>query len=283
MAYSNALQILIGELDDVDWHEQLELAKAILEAAIAQTNTTNSTGGAVTLTSADGANDAGKALRQRTTGVLASDLTVTLPAKPRIWVLTNANTGAFLTKFKVGSSELSVAQGKSVLAYSDGSTISLVSDNTIEDLSITTAKLAALAVTSAKLADGSVTTAKLAPNAVELANISAAAIASLLALVPAVPLAAVYVSPVSGYSTVTYSHSLGGVPDLVIGEAICISADQGYSVGDIVAARSSLWWNATQVGFTINAGTNYEIQNKSTGSTATLDKTKWNLKVRCWR
>ena len=78
----------------------------------------------------------------------------------------------------------------------------------------------------------------------------------------------------------SYNHGLGFVPVEVILETICLTAEFGYSIGDIVTFTSMsnganwfqipIWRNTTQVGATTASTMNWIIYAK-TGGAATLN------------
>ncbi len=274
---SPGLQLPTTALDTELWHTQLEVSKLIMDAALSGTNVITATSGTATVASADDTNDAGKAIRQQTSGALTADLTVDLPAKSRLWILTNGNSGAFTTTFKVGASTLVVSQGRTVAAYSDGTTLTPIGDFTIAAGSILTTMLADLAVTTAKLAAGAVTTAKIADANVTQVKLDPAAITAIVnTALAAGPITAGYVSPPQAFGSCTLTHGLGSMPTIIRMEFVCISADLNYSVNDRVPSNSGLWANSTQIGAAIS-GSPYAIADKSSGNVVNLNKPSWNI------
>ena len=103
---------------------------------------------------------------------------------------------------------------------------------------------------------------------------------------------AVYVSPGTTWSNsavYTYSHGLGGMPDMFTAYIECVTAEGGYSVGDRVAVPKdysyvgldyggSEYANSTQVGVTMgdNATT---IWSRTTHSNFAVTQANWRLYV----
>ena len=86
----------------------------------------------------------------------------------------------------------------------------------------------------------------------------------------------------------TASHSLGVVPASAWLEITCITAEGGYSVGDVVQTwaiwngsvfiASPLWKSATQVGIPIGAGGELYVSNKSTAVGFTPTPANWSYR-----
>lgn len=83
-----------------------------------------------------------------------------------------------------------------------------------------------------------------------------------------------------------FAHGLGKVPDRVWLELVCVTAEHGYSVGDILEVpydvntsnTRTAWKNNTQCGIGYVGGfTN--SSNKTTGAAVTLTLANWNMRV----
>lgn len=89
--------------------------------------------------------------------------------------------------------------------------------------------------------------------------------------------------PVAG-AVVAVNHLLGAAPVDAVLEIVCLAAELGYGIGDIVASPVQFnavtqelfaWINATQIGFTLAAGFVLETTNKTTGALATPTAANW--------
>lgn len=95
--------------------------------------------------------------------------------------------------------------------------------------------------------------------------------------------------PTAG-SAFTGSHSLGVVPAEAVLELTCLTAEQGYSVGDVVqpaigwngtvAVVMHVWKNTTSVGLFQGVGTVIVICNKTTGVAASPTVANWSYRFR---
>ena len=98
------------------------------------------------------------------------------------------------------------------------------------------------------------------------------------------------VTPLPGpNSFISVAHGLGYTPVNVNLELTCLTADQGYSVGDVIynpaiGASSSnygpciAWANSTNVGVGIGSGNNILITNKTTGAAVVPTLANWSYK-----
>jgi len=88
----------------------------------------------------------------------------------------------------------------------------------------------------------------------------------------------------------SFAHGLAGTPGLFLATAICISADQGYSVDDEIVFDSSppgsapspnggTWVNATTIG-SLSDSTAIKLKNKSSGTEVDGDASKWNVRLK---
>jgi hypothetical protein len=96
---------------------------------------------------------------------------------------------------------------------------------------------------------------------------------------------------ISSGGGLTLAHSLGAKPQLIRTFIVCISAEDGWSVGDEIEVYSNsqapnsrgltVYSDATNIYVRFgNDGTVWSNITKSTGATASLDVTKWTLSVR---
>lgn len=89
--------------------------------------------------------------------------------------------------------------------------------------------------------------------------------------------------PAAG-AAIAVNHLVGALPYSTILELVCLTAELGYAIGDVVPAPISFnvaaqnlltWANTTQVGFTLAAGYVLEIVSKATGALATPTAANW--------
>lgn len=89
-------------------------------------------------------------------------------------------------------------------------------------------------------------------------------------------------------STTTTAHGLGAVPDMLVCKLTCLSADLGYTAGDVVYQDSFNEAGVGDVGVTMYAdatntyitlGLAMHIVDKTTFNVAAVDETKWSLTV----
>jgi hypothetical protein len=89
----------------------------------------------------------------------------------------------------------------------------------------------------------------------------------------------------------SFTHGLGGVPDVYRVLLVCITTDQGYAVGDEIdvtgltdgdgARMTTTWANATTVGYiTSVASSALFIRSRSTNGSAAITPANWNLKFK---
>lgn len=112
---------------------------------------------------------------------------------------------------------------------------------------------------------------------------------SLSRISPVVYTPAVTPIPASG-TNLTASHSFGTVPVDASLELTCLTAEQGYSVGDVVQVNTnwtgsvystkSLWKSSTQVGWPVQSGTDICLPNKTTGADFTPTKANWSYRFK---
>lgn len=277
---------------DEDWADAIIADIDILDALLSKTTTVNSTGGAASLVSADGVNDAGKCLKVLTTGVLASILSVTLPARPKLWIIQNANTGAFATQFTVGASTIQVGQGSTVIAYTDGTTLSIIADaSAVADGSITTAKLATGAVTNTKLGDGAVAGDKIAAGGLsDIAKFTAALLRTLRYPFDQLFFSTGTPAPnVSGSAAHGMTEEDGTTAAAPFAGALilwCQAPDGGYAVNDQVQVSGnavySLFWDTTNV-YWQTTGVAAQIPRKDTGVLFSINPGSWFIQARVWQ
>jgi len=101
---------------------------------------------------------------------------------------------------------------------------------------------------------------------------------------------------VTAGSLITYAHGLGSVPQLMQVRAICLSADGGYAVNDLILLNHSVGdragssnsigiqvrFNASNIYVQIGATHFHNSLNKSGGAVVTLDDAKWGLFIKAW-
>ncbi len=93
---------------------------------------------------------------------------------------------------------------------------------------------------------------------------------------------------------VSFAHTLGEMPDLVVVTFVCTSADQGYSVGEELEAMPSYfsggWVNTNSivrsssvVSVPVYIGSRFVAADRTTPtSSVQLDPTKWSIRVRAY-
>lgn len=95
------------------------------------------------------------------------------------------------------------------------------------------------------------------------------------------------ITPVSiaGATAYTQTHKLGRLPNFVTLEYVCLTAEQGYSIGDVVQVASqwnasnqgavSIWKTTTQVGIQCISGYFPVLTHKTTGAFFTPTAANW--------
>ena len=85
------------------------------------------------------------------------------------------------------------------------------------------------------------------------------------------------------------NHGLGVVPKVVIFEVVCLSADGGYAVGDVLEGPtiagpgtypSYVWKNSEQVGYAMYQTSTVRGWSKATGDQFTMIPAKWGYRFR---
>lgn len=89
---------------------------------------------------------------------------------------------------------------------------------------------------------------------------------------------------------IEWEHNIGAEPQLVSVEYLCVEADQGYAVNDVIipslhsntAARGiGVWKTYSVVGYMVSSS--YVIaMHRPSGSNANLTLSKWRLRFRCF-
>ncbi|MDE3021924.1 MAG: hypothetical protein KGI54_08700 [Pseudomonadota bacterium] len=84
---------------------------------------------------------------------------------------------------------------------------------------------------------------------------------------------------------ITASHAFGVVPSYAVLEYLCLTAEQGYSVGDVAILNSqwngtssnslNLWKSTTQVGAQPSGSTVFMLAHKTTGAAFTPTAANW--------
>jgi len=94
---------------------------------------------------------------------------------------------------------------------------------------------------------------------------------------------------ITSAGTITVTHGLGVVPDLVETYAICKTAEQGFAVGDLVRVEftgssttvtraNSIWADNTSLRVRYSDVTNcFTMANKTTGAFIGLTNANWRL------
>lgn len=132
-----------------------------------------------------------------------------------------------------------------------------------------------------KIQDGTVdSAAKLGNGVVTPAKTSGLSITST----PVTPL------PASGSQLAVFTHGLGAVPAGAELEFVCLTAELGYAVGDVVTMWHSngtyntvprVWRNATQCGaWNTNFNSGWDVARKDTGASASPTPANWAYRYR---
>jgi hypothetical protein len=100
---------------------------------------------------------------------------------------------------------------------------------------------------------------------------------------------------ITSAGTLTIAHGLGVAPTLVAQFIVCVTAEHGYSIGDVIATplintQSSvdnyglvLTLDATNLNIRFgSAGNFYTGLNKSTGGAVLFTNANWAYRVRAW-
>lgn len=135
---SSLLQLLImGQgLHNNDWGLQTNLNLQKIENAIAASTPFTVSGGSMTLT-----DDQSRPAVLSFAGVLVADLTVTVPARSKSWIVLNKTSGAFALKFKTASGSPTTIPQSSTQArlfYCDSLNVFDVSAGGVPDLAANT-------------------------------------------------------------------------------------------------------------------------------------------------
>lgn len=102
---------------------------------------------------------------------------------------------------------------------------------------------------------------------------------------------------ITSAGTLTLAHGLGTVPTHVLGFLVCQTAENGYSIGDIISVPFHDYGSGNGIGFTPTMdGTNVYIQfgnsagvfyvakrSATIGISAALTNGNWKLRVRAWQ
>lgn len=99
---------------------------------------------------------------------------------------------------------------------------------------------------------------------------------------------------ITSAGALTLAHGMAGVPTLLQFKAVCLTAEQGYSIGDEVVLHNNVLGDGgggpTQTSDATNiyirygdAGTPIRVGHKTTGAYTALTNANWNLIVKAWR
>jgi len=121
------LELQVTGSNDNVWGEVANVNFQLIEDAISGLKEIATTGGTVTLSTANAgaeyvsAEDQARYAILKITGILSSDATIVVPAVSKIYNVWNATTGAYTVTFKVGSSTgVEVTQAKRAILLCDG-------------------------------------------------------------------------------------------------------------------------------------------------------------------
>lgn len=113
----------------------------------------------------------------------------------------------------------------------------------------------------------------------------------------AYPITKEYVSSnqtITSAGLLTLAHSLGAAPKLIFLELVCVTAEDGYSINDVIMTGlnsstsgdnrfTSVYEDATNIYIRFDNDADVFISaNKGTGATVTLTNANWRLRVRAF-
>ena len=106
---------------------------------------------------------------------------------------------------------------------------------------------------------------------------------------PVTPLPNITVGP----GVLTAAHALGVVPSLVVLELVCLTAEFGYAIGDVVQItvvsngannyKLELFKNASLVGYATLTSLQWQINNRTVNGMAYCTAASWSLRFRVFK
>ena len=181
------LELMVTGENAGTWGDKTNTNLNLVQQAIAGFESISIAGGAQTtnLLMSNAALSQARNAVIKLTGVITGNQIVTVPTGiEKTYIVQNGTTGAFTVEFKqasgTGTTFSTTDKGIKIL-FADGTNINTVDLDTlsgtiataqIEDLGVTSGKLASFAVTSARVASFAITSAKLATNAVTAIKIT---------------------------------------------------------------------------------------------------------------
>lgn len=304
------------------WHRNMDILGGMFGGKVTVTKVT----GATTLPDADGTADSGKKLIITTTKVLTGNVQVTVPARNRIILAENLSSGAFNWKIQVGSNGVNVPQGRRMWLRSTTTGVIPISRT---DLRATATEIGVSIITASHITTSAITATKIAAGAITLPKLAGAgsygrilvsattagfpfttlargtANQELAMSTAAAPKPAWRDSPYRKVATSTgmsfsvgdvktFTHGITGIAnkyDYRLVQLIfeCISADIGYSVGDVVffsddCGSSNQGAHAVADAVTavkaLISSAGIVFFNKSTQAAAAITASRWVLRIR---
>jgi hypothetical protein len=96
-----------------------------------------------------------------------------------------------------------------------------------------------------------------------------------------------------GPGVVTAAHGLGVVPSLVVLELVCVGAEFGYAIGDVIQItvitngpndyKLELFKNASLVGYVTRSTLQWQVANRAANGTIALTSANWALRFRVFK
>lgn len=301
------------------WHRAMDIAGNLSGRVVTVTKAS----GATTLPDADGTADTGKYPIIRTTQTLTGNVQVNIRAQQRILFADNRSSGGFTWKIQTASNSngVSVPQGKGMWLRSTTTGVVPMSRtdgrSTATEIGlgvITATHLASNAITTVKITDANVTLPKLV-GAGSYGRILVSATTAgfawttlargtanqVLAMTTAavtkpawktLPSRAIATSTGkslgSAGDTISFTHGLTGVSNKydyrqIIIAFECISADAGYSVGDVVYNNHytdagfgiTVYADSTTAVKFVISSSGMGFHNKSSGAAAVFTLSRW--------
>lgn len=142
------------------------------------------------------------------------------------------------------------------------------------------------AVGTAEIIDGAVTTAKVADEAITTAKIATAARPRFTQVYTSSQLT------ISNAGGGTLGHGLATAPTLIEVFLVCITAEQGYSIGETIVWGT--FWQSQERGLALSYDTTnlyyryvaqatpFSYVHKTTGASAALTNANWRVVIRAW-
>jgi hypothetical protein len=107
----------------------------------------------------------------------------------------------------------------------------------------------------------------------------------------------IYTTYAAGTYLTPAAHSLGGMPDFAVAVAECLTAEHGYSIGDVILLETKhhnasfgaysyglqLFWTATTIGGVFGAQVGASAAHKTTGAYVALTAGSWRIYINAYK